>query len=333
MTKPGNDPRDLLGRVVAVVVTYNRAGLLQACLDGLAGQTRPLDGIVIIDNASTDESGAVADAHPIGADVRHLDTNLGGAGGFAAGIALALRDHNPDWLWLMDDDTVPTATALAGLVDAVTRYGGERDRLAVLSSTAIWTDGRIHPMNVSRERIDASRAEREHASEVGSRAIRTASFVAIGLRADRCREAGLPLADYFIWGDDTEYSARLLRNGLGLQVAGSVVEHRTAAFSSWQADPGPRFYNDVRNKLWVFTRSRAFGFVERVVYGGSAVIGWLRTVLRSHRRRELLGYAGRGLRDALRAGPRPTTEVLAGLGDVSEAVVAVEEHARSRRDT
>lgn len=331
MTRQQDEHSDVLGRVVAVVVTYNRAELLQACLDGLMSQSRGLDAVVVVDNASTDGSGEVAESHPIDADVHHLADNLGGAGGFAAGMALALTRHRADWLWLMDDDTVPTPTALAGMVDAVTRYRGDAGRLTVLSSTAVWTDGRIHPMNVSRSRVDAGRAEREHARQVGSRPIRTASFVAILLRGSSCRDAGLPLADYFIWGDDTEYSGRLLREGRGLQVSGSVVEHRTATFASWQAEPGPRFYHDVRNKLWLLTRSPAFRGFERLLYGGSAAVGWARTVLRSRRRRELLGHARRGLRDALRGRPRPTTTVLAGLGEVSDAVAVVERGADTGR--
>lgn len=322
---------DALGRVIAVVVTYNRAELLAACLDGLAAQTRPLDAVVVIDNASTDTSGDVARAHALGADVRTLGTNLGGAGGFAAGIALALNEHEPDWLWLMDDDTVPLPGALGGLVDVVDRYPGDADRLAVLSSTATWTDGRVHPMNVSRQRLDAGAVEKADAAAVGSRAIRTASFVAIAMRVETCRAHGLPYADYFIWGDDTEYSGRLLRDRLGLQVSGSLVEHRTKEFASWQAEPGWRFYHDVRNKTWVFTRSGSFRWFERIVYGGSVVLGWGRTLLRSRHKRELAGLAARGLRDAVRSGPRPTTEVLAGLGEISDAVESIERAAGRRR--
>ena len=39
-------------RVIAVVVAWNRAALLRETLDGLAAQTRPLDGVVVVDNAS-----------------------------------------------------------------------------------------------------------------------------------------------------------------------------------------------------------------------------------------------------------------------------------------
>ncbi|MDY6214363.1 MAG: hypothetical protein SPH79_07730, partial [Schaalia hyovaginalis] len=46
---------------------------------------------------------------------------------------------------------------------------------------------------------------------LGARQIRTASFVAVLIDARAIREEGLPVADYFLWNDDFEYTARLLR--------------------------------------------------------------------------------------------------------------------------
>ena len=40
--------------ICAVVVTYNRKELLIECLESLKEQSRTLDAILIIDNASTD---------------------------------------------------------------------------------------------------------------------------------------------------------------------------------------------------------------------------------------------------------------------------------------
>jgi len=40
--------------VCAVVVTYNRKELLLECLEAIRKQTRPVQGIYLIDNASTD---------------------------------------------------------------------------------------------------------------------------------------------------------------------------------------------------------------------------------------------------------------------------------------
>ena len=136
--------------VVAVVVAYNRQELLRRCLDGLADQTVALMGAVVVDNASTDASGEVASTHRLGAHVVELLVNTGGAGGFAAGIARALtRFPRADWIWIMDDDTIPTATALEALVRAAEDYPGTP---ALLASKAVWTDGAEHPMNRPRTR-------------------------------------------------------------------------------------------------------------------------------------------------------------------------------------
>jgi GT2 family glycosyltransferase len=138
------------------------------------------------------------------------------------------------------------------------------------------------------------------------------------------REDGLPAADYFIWNDDFEFSTRLLRHRPGLYVPGSVVEHRTAKFAGTDVDPGPRFYNEVRNKIWMFSRSRALGPVDKAAYGASTLVRWGRTVARSQDRRTLLASGWKGLRDGVASAPRPADAVLEGLGPVEEEARAVE---------
>ena len=54
-------------RVTVVIPCRNDAGFLDACLTALAAQTRPADRVVVVDNASTDASAAVARRH--GADI------------------------------------------------------------------------------------------------------------------------------------------------------------------------------------------------------------------------------------------------------------------------
>ena len=45
-------------RVAAVVVTYNRKELLAQCIEALLGQQNAVCDILIVDNASTDGTGA-----------------------------------------------------------------------------------------------------------------------------------------------------------------------------------------------------------------------------------------------------------------------------------
>ncbi len=306
-------------RVVAVVVAWNRRDLLEQNLNGLAAQTRPLDAVVVIDNASTDDTAALAAAHPAVTEALTLPHNTGGAGGFAAGIARAVATHAADLVWIMDDDTVATPTALAELLSARARYPGH---VTVSASRADWHDGREHPMNTPRPRPGASQQARAKAALAGAYPIRSASFVSILVDADAVRRHGLPVADYFLWNDDFEYTARLLRDGIGLYVPASRVYHLTKVFGSSDADPGARFVNEVRNKVWLFSRSGALGPLDRALYGASTVRRWARMLLRSADRATLAGYARRGLAEARRA-PRPTVDVLSGT-PVADDVRAIE---------
>ncbi|MGN6253293.1 MAG: glycosyltransferase [Marmoricola sp.] len=298
-------------RVVAVVVTWNRRDLLQEAVDALRAQTLPPAAIVVVDNASDDDTATLIDSSwGEGIDAVRLTENTGGAGGFAVGVEQALV-HDPDLIWLLDDDTVPTPTAAQALVAAWTAYPGERPVL--LASRVEWTDGRPHPMNTPRERPGVSAEERRAAAAVGAVPIRSASFVSIMIAATAVRERGLPVADYFLWNDDFEYSTRLLRGRVGLHVPASVVVHKTRTFGSTDADPGERFAFEVRNKLWLFRHATGLSPAEKILYGGATLRRWARTWRGSTDRRTLRRAAARGLREGL-GRPRPNAAVLAPAG-------------------
>jgi len=295
--------------VAAVVVTYNRKDLLVECLAALRTQTVPPALIIVVDNASTDgTSDYLASVDDV--EVVALRHNTGGAGGFAAGIAAALSG-SADAIWLLDDDTIPTPTALVELLRVRDGYPGGPP--AVVASRVVWTDGRDHPMNTPRTRPGATRAALDAAAGVGCRPIRSASFVSILIDRSAIEQHGLPEAAYFLWNDDFEYTARLLRTGVGLYCPASVVVHKTRTFGSTDADPGERFFFEVRNKAWVFTRSPCLTPTEKLLYGGSTLARWARTFRASTDRRLLL----HGLRRGLRAASQPpvrTRQILAEAG-------------------
>ncbi len=299
-------------RVVAVVVTWNRRELLRESLTAVLGQTTPPTAVVVVDNASTDETSTVVTTDFGSADLVVLSRNTGGAGGFAAGLHRAIEHHAADLVWLLDDDTVPEPDALQQLLDARTRYAPPAP--ALLASRVVWTDGRDHPMNTPREKPRVGHPERTAAAGVDCVAIRSASFVSVLVDAEDVRARGLPVADYFLWNDDFEFTTRLLRGRRGLYCPASVVVHKTRTFGSTDADPGARFYYEVRNKVWLFTRAHGLSPVEKVLYAGSSLRRWVRTYRGSTDRATLRSALRRGLVDAVRSGPRPTTDVLAEAG-------------------
>ena len=305
-------------RVVAVVVTYNRVQLLQRTLRGIFSGRRVPEAVVIVDNASTDGTAQLlADLQaPVPVDVLRLPENLGGAGGFTVGIDRALARHRPDLVWVMDDDTEPTEQTLAVSLRTWCEYAeAPEQRPVFVASRVLWSDGREHPMNSMRERLWPGARRRRAAAAVGARTIRSGSFVSLLMEADAMRRTGLPMADYFIWNDDFEYSTRLARFRDALWAPESVVLHHTKRFGTTDVDPGPRFFHDVRNKLWVFTRSQSLAPWEKAAYCGATLRLWVRTFRRSARRGPLLQAGVRGLLAALRP-PRPNDTVLRGSYDL-----------------
>lgn len=126
--------------IVAVVVTYNRKNLLLKCLESLSHQTRPIDGLILVDNASTDgtpdlllQTGVLNtlplehssfpqefSSQPsimggIPTIVIRMNENTGGAGGFHEGVKRAYQE-GADWIWIMDDDIEANASCLEGLL-------------------------------------------------------------------------------------------------------------------------------------------------------------------------------------------------------------------------
>lgn len=310
--------------VAAVVVSWNRRELLELTLRGIASGQRVPETIVVVDNASTDDSVAFVEsfaaqlgstdgsAGPV-VDLIRLERNVGGAGGFTVGIDRAANHHRADLVWVMDDDTEPLPQTLAASVRAWSDYDPSGGRRPVLvASRVLWTDGTEHPMNSMIERIGAGAARRERAAAVGGRTIRSGSFVSLLMDGDAVRAAGLPWADCFIWNDDFEYSTRLARWADAIQLPDSGVVHHTRKPVTTDVDPGARFYYDVRNKLWVFTRSQSLAPWEKALYGGATARLWLRTLRGSAERSQVLRRFGAGVRDALRP-PRANAEVLDGL--------------------
>jgi GT2 family glycosyltransferase len=109
-------------RVLAVVVSWNQASQLPACLAALDAQRDVALDVVVVDNASSDGSAEVVRAaaaaprrHPL-----HLvpnGTNRGFAGGVHDGLAAAARPHEA--VWLVNVDAVPAPDHLAHLVGAL----------------------------------------------------------------------------------------------------------------------------------------------------------------------------------------------------------------------
>lgn len=214
--------------IVAIVVTYNRKKLLKECLESLLEQTLKLDKIIIIDNNSTDntfeylkEKGILENKSIY---YKKLNKNIGGAGGFYEGIKLSQK-FNPEWIWIMDDDTIPKNNCLEKLIDAKNII---KEKISYLASSIYGMNNEF--MNVPNINTDKSESGYPNWYKYLSRGvvrIKEATFVSLLINNQAVKEIGFPVKDYFIWGDDTEYTLRLTKYyGNAYLVGDSIAIHK-----------------------------------------------------------------------------------------------------------
>jgi len=264
--------------VCAVVVTYNRKDLLMECLQALQKQTRPIQAIYLIDNFSTDgtpelllKKGYIKQLPPQNIkepwekefkiknlkDGKHIKfhyvrmhENTGGAGGFYEGVKRGY-EKGYDWLWLMDDDTIPTETALENLMSKTTVLS--INKIGFLCSKALWTDGNPHIMNIPSVKPLINGIPFNIYEEKNILLVESASFVSLLVRRDVVKTVGLPIKEFFIWADDVEYTLRITKKGfVGLYTNDSIVVHKTKANYPASQVYDWRFYYNVRNWLWIY---------------------------------------------------------------------------------
>ncbi|MCI7647423.1 MAG: glycosyltransferase family 2 protein [Lactobacillus johnsonii] len=206
--------------VDCVVVTYNRLDLLKECIHAIEKQTYPVNNFFIIDNCSTDntwdylKSIKRANIVPI-----RLRKNLGGAGGFNMGLKAFMNRSNSDYVWIMDDDTIPSFSALENLM----KKRKVSSKLGFLCSNVRWQDKSVAVMN-----IPTPSKNWNEFSEHGVTKVDSASFVSIMFPRKVVEKVGYPISDFFIWGDDMEYTLRITQDYdfEGFMVNDSLVEHK-----------------------------------------------------------------------------------------------------------
>lgn len=224
----------------AIVVSFNRRDLLRECLSSLCGQTRPLDEIIVVDNGSTDGAPDMVVAEFPQVTLYRSEKNLGGAGGFAWGVEIAIqRGH--DTAWLMDDDANPEADAFAELIVAF-----EKNEDEVAFAASLVSVRRGEPS--ARPEFSTDPAEYAWAWDRGYVAVDAAMFVGALINLKIAQRTHLPLSDFFIWFDDAEYTNRLRLFGHGILVPKSQIKHPN---KSPKVTPiGSRLYYLTRNSIW-----------------------------------------------------------------------------------
>lgn len=231
--------------ILIIIVTYNRIHKLKHTLDFLFHELN-VDGweCLVINNASSDGTREYLNEVDEGRLKKlHLKENVGGAGGFSVGMKYAV-ENGYKYCWVMDDDCCPQREALAALLQADADLEGN---YGFLASVVVWRDGSICKMN----RVLGPEGYYDNLLKFCGHKILPAyqtTFVSMFMRTAVISKLGLPIKEFFIWGDDLEYSRRIaIRNKkASYLVTGSYVMHDT------ETNVGSDISVDSRNRLFLY---------------------------------------------------------------------------------
>ncbi|WP_138413983.1 glycosyltransferase family 2 protein [Sinomonas gamaensis] len=285
--------------VAAVIVSYNRKELLRRCLTSVAAQVPAPDEIIVVDNGSTDGSVELVRSEFPSATLFETGSNIGGAGGFAWGVELAISKGH-EYAWLMDDDAEPAPDSLAPLLEVAAHADVAPGFLA---SAVKDEDGdELNPGHLPA--VDPSPEKQLRARALGCIAITHATFVGVLVNLRMAATMPLPHRDFFIWLDDAEYTRRLARRSVGLFVPESVVKHPVKAANP---DMAGRLFYYVRNHLWLTKLdTEATGLAGSVSAKAADLVRFAATILPASRSKKLwLTSLSRGLWQGLTTSPKP----------------------------
>ncbi|WAP59466.1 glycosyltransferase family 2 protein [Streptomyces sp. S465] len=282
--------------VAALVVSHNRCDLLRKCLSALLAQTRPLDEILVVDNDSSDGSADMVRREFPSVTVVRSPTNIGGAGGFSLGVD-TLLGHGHSFAWLMDDDAEPREDALEPLLSAMHATG---DKPGFVASTVLAPDGTKIPSHIPLRIPVAENHGLPTPPDTYPAAHST--FVGVLINLETAGSTYLPIADFFIWWDDSEYTSRLQTLAGGLASTTSVVVHPNKP--EWK-DLGPRLRFDVRNRIWILKHRRLASARGRERAAEAFWTGIWAQAKNARRKDLFVRYLVQGLWEGVFTRPRP----------------------------
>lgn len=197
-------------KICTLIVTYNRKELLLKCVRKCLEQSIETD-ILIFDNHSTDgtreyleKQGLLNNRHII---YHYNPQNIGGAGGFSKGIKMAF-EREYDFYWIMDDDGYPYQSDC--LEQSLTIYKKFKSKRVIVNALVVGSDLQtlsFHTGGYTTKEELINHANDDFFMDAIS------PFNGTLYSKKTIQEVGYPREDFFIKGDETEFTCRAKKKG------------------------------------------------------------------------------------------------------------------------
>ena len=219
--------------IAVILVNWNGWRDTLSCLDALALQDYPALHVVVVDNASTDDSVArIRAAHP-SITLLEAGGNLGFGRGCNVGIRHAIA-HGANFVWLLNNDTIPppdtctkliakaAATTHVGIIGSVLRYMHDPARIQA------WGGGKIDLWLGRSTHFTAP-------APLGSNGYLT--FASVLIPREVIERVGILYEGIFMYWEDSDLSLRVSHAGYKLAVAEDTAILHKEGGSATQSSP------------------------------------------------------------------------------------------------
>lgn len=317
----------MTSKTIVVTVTYgDRLPYLQQLIERALSFCE-ISEVVVVSNASLAPMTQLADRWPGQARVVELTENTGSANGYAVGLKAALA-ADADYIWMMDDDNLPTPAAVSILhreLECLTGSLGS-DRVAVLGYRATQQADIAQGVPARFVRQPRSSYFGFHVGQLpfkvwrrlpwGKRPGKRPVSISLpfapygGMLAHRSlyERIGLPLKELVLYVDDTEYTQRITASGGKLLLfTEAVIEELEQSWNTKQrtrniyetfllGESDFRAYYTARNQAWfdknVWAASPRLHRINRAIF-----LTLLRLVARLRNSRERLALVEQAIHD------------------------------------
>ena len=246
--------------VASVTVACNAARLLPRQIEALLGQTRLLQEIIVVDNASTDATCVMLEERYPQVTVLKMTQNLGAAGAWAAGLSYAALEKHYDWIWNFDDDSVPRPDLLAELLGGIGPLNGTQAEIGMIAPMPVHQDTKTYypPLLWRDGFVRASEAQMRKPLWFADLVIASGTLT----RREVVESIGLPRGDFFMDFFDYEYSLRARASGYKIAVIpGAELGH--------EIGNAQRIWFPGRSRLWTsYAPWREYYNSRNVTYAG-----------------------------------------------------------------
>lgn len=243
-------------KITIVIVNWNKKHDVIKLLDSLKHIKHDNHTIVVVDNASTDDSVEAIKSHPMNVILIQNSQNLGGTGGFNTGIQYSISNLNQDYIWLLDNDAEVCFDTLSELIkemegDTNIGIAGSRIMSPENKELIVEIGGTVDWKTITWSPNFRYAFEKDYAGPNILQVDYVAACSAL-VRKELFKKVGFMDERFFIHWDDIDFCLSIRENGYKVvSVFSSKVFHGVE-----KGFNAPILYYDFRNSLLLISKHR-----------------------------------------------------------------------------